>query len=110
MKAGGQLGHTGKNLIIDKETDEIIRHMPFKCEGCANYTTSVRCAPVAESRYVADAVVQIYVTAHEALEIKYSLCGETKKHNFPEDIKTCVQYGENLKALIVALNTVGLSA
>lgn len=106
-KAGGQPGHTGKNLTIAKEPDEIIRHMPRSCEGCANYAACASCAQAAESRYVADAVVQIHITAHEALEVNCPLCGETKKAEFPEDIRAYVQYGENLKALIIALNTVG---
>ena len=35
------------------------------------------------------------------------LHGDTRKGSFPNDVKATVQYGENLQALSVALNTVG---
>ena len=60
-----------------------------------------------EKRYVIDAIIRVNITAHEILAVKCPLCGEMKKAEFPEDVKAYVQYGENLKALVIALNTVG---
>ena len=32
--AGGQLGHKGSGMKIDREPDEVIEHRPIQCEGC----------------------------------------------------------------------------
>ncbi len=46
--------------------------------------------------------------AHELVLIKNCpMHGGTKQGTFPKDIKATVQYGKNLQALVVALNTVG---
>ena len=105
--AGGQKGHPGKTLTINREPDERIRHMPCGCGGCVNYERCVKYAQSEEKRYVVDAIIRVNITAHEILTVKCPLCGEMKKAEFPEDVKAYVQYGENLKALVIALNTVG---
>jgi len=46
-------------------------------------------------------------TAHQALVLDCPLYGEQRKGKFPDDIKAPVQYGENLQALVVSLNTIG---
>ena len=70
-KPGGQPGHKGSTLRIDKEPTETVCHMPEKCAGCAKYAACRKRARVAETRYVADAVVEITLTAHESLEIEF---------------------------------------
>ena len=32
--AGGQPGHKGSGMKIDREPDEVIEHRPTQCEGC----------------------------------------------------------------------------
>ena len=65
-------------------------------------------ACVAEKRHVIDAVVTVNVVEHQLLEIPICMLhGDTRKGSFPNDVKATVQYGENLQALSVALNTVG---
>ncbi len=32
--AGGQPGHKGSGMKIDREPDEVIEHRPIQCEGC----------------------------------------------------------------------------
>lgn len=81
--------------------------MPSCCEGCANAARCAAHAQSADTRYVVDAVVHVNITAHEALTIECPLSGETKKAEFPKGIRAHVQYGENLKALVIALHTVG---
>ena len=55
-----------------------------------------------------DAVVTVRVVEHQALEVPICMLhGDTRKGKFPSDVKESVQYGENLQALSVALNTVG---
>jgi transposase len=107
-KTGGQKGHPGTCLSVIAEPDETISHMPSACEGCPHYQMCKGTACVAEKRHVIDAVVTVNITEHQALEIPICmLYGDTRKGAFPETIKAAVQYGGNLQALSVALNTVG---
>lgn len=93
-KVGGQEGHQGTYLSVISDPDEIVKHMPSAC--------------VAEKRHVIDAVVTVNVVEHQLLEIPICMLhGDTRKGSFPNDVKATVQYGENLQALSVALNTVG---
>ena len=107
-KAGGQTGHAGTTLAVAADPNETIKHMPSACEGCLHYQMCRGTACIAEKRHVIDAVVTIHVTEHQALEIPICMLhGNTRKGSFPDEIKAYVQYGENLQALAVALNTVG---
>ena len=106
-KQGGQPGHSGSHFDITAEPDEIIIHVPPVCCGCPNHDVCVSGACVSETRKVVDAVVTVKVTAHQLLVVDCPLSGAPQKGEFPEDIKAPVQYGENLQALTVALNTVG---
>ena len=106
-KAGGQDGHDGHHLSIDQPPKEVISHMPVGCAGCPLYEKCRGTACVAETRKVADAVIEIHVTAHEALAVTCPLTGQNLRGSFPEDVKGPIQYGKNLQGLIVAFNTVG---
>lgn len=107
-KAGGQKGHQGTHLAVISEPDETVKHMPFACESCPHYEMCKGIACIAERRHVIDAVVTVNVTEHQRLEIPICMLhGDTRKGLFPKDVKAAVQYGENLQALSVALNTVG---
>ena len=104
-KVGGQEGHQGTYLSVISDPDEIVKHMPSACEGCPHYKMCKGTACVAEKRHVIDAVVTVNVVEHQLLEIPICMLhGDTRKGSFP---KATVQYGENLQALSVALNTVG---
>ena len=107
-KVGGQKGHQGTFLSVLSDPDKIVKHMPSACEGCPHYKMCKGTACIAERRHVIDAVVTVNVVEHQLLEIPICMLhGDTRKGNFPNDVKATVQYGENLQALSVALNTVG---
>ena len=107
-KAGGQNGHEGTHLAVITAPDETIKHMPSACEGCPHYEMCRGTACIAEKRHVIDIEVTVNVTEHQALEIPICMIhGVLRKGEFPSAIKAPVQYGENLHALAVALNTVG---
>lgn len=106
-KAGGQDGHEGHHLNIEQPPKEVISHMPSGCAGCALYEKCRGKACVAETRKVADAAIEIHVTAHEALSVTCPLTGKNLRGSFPEEVKGPIQYGKKLQGLIVAFNTVG---
>ena len=106
-KQGGQPGHKGSTLNIAKEPTETVSHMPNECADCPRQAKCRKRMCVAETRYVADAAVDITLTAHESLEIECPRSRERFRGPFPADVNAPVQYGENLNALVVAFNTVG---
>lgn len=106
-KAGGQEGHKGHHLNIEQAPNEIVSHMPSACTGCPYYEECRGKSCVAETRKVADAFIEIQVTAHEALRVNCPLTGKTLRGSFPSDVKGPVQYGKTLQGLVVAFNTVG---
>ena len=107
-KAGGQTGHQGTHLAVITAPDETVKHMPSACEGCPHYKMCKNTACIAEKRHVIDAVVTVNVVEHQSLEIPICMMhGDTRKDEFPSDVMATVQYGENLQALSVALNTFG---
>ena len=106
-KSGGQEGHEGSNLAQAKP-DHVIPCMPSKCANCPRHDECQAKAKVLERRQVFDAVVKIEVTEYDKLRVtNCPLHGWTREGSFPEGVTAAVQYGENLQALVVALNTVG---
>ena len=108
MKTGGQNGHEGKNLIQAKP-DHVIGCMPAQCANCPCRSECQKEAKVIERRQVFDAVVRIEVTEYDRLRVKNCPLHGWKQEDgsFPAGIRAAVQYGGNLQALVVALNTVG---
>jgi len=107
-KQGGQPGHSGANLMVPSEPTEVVKHMPKSCSSCPHYQECLAHAHVCETRHVIDAEVKVTVIAHEVLQVTdCPRCNETLKGVFPPNIKATVQYGDNLQALAIALNTIG---
>ena len=107
-KVGGQEDHPGAYLESTTEPDEVVQHMPRSCSGCPLSEVCERHACIGETRQVIDAVVTVKTTEHQSLVIdECPLHGSQKIGEFPDNIKANVQYGEQLQALTVALNTIG---
>jgi len=107
-KQGGQTGHKGTHLEASAKPDEIIPCMPTSCKGCPYHDICKQSAVVVEKRQVFDAIVKVMVREFQCLEIPVCMLhGDDRKGTFPEDVKAAVQYGKNLEALVVALNTMG---
>lgn len=107
-KQGAQKGHEGKGFSITGEPDKVIDHIPAKCKGCLNFGNCIACG-ITGKRYEVDIVVDTKVTLHQTLAFSCR-----NKNNaiitgdFPENIRSTMQYGYNLQALVVALNTIGM--
>jgi transposase len=106
-KAGGQFGHPGAHLYTMAAPDETIQHMPALCHNCPDQGTCISHARIGETRKVVDAVVTVKITEHQSLVVDCPRYGIQHKGAFPPDSKATVQYGENLQALAVAMNTIG---
>lgn len=107
-KQGGQKGHEGKGLSITQFPDETIRHIPSKCFECSNAGKCTSCG-ITDTRYEVDIRIDTKVTAHQVLSFKcQKQNGKVLTGSFPANITGTMQYGDNLEALAVSLNTVGM--
>ena len=107
-KQGAQEGHKGKGFSITQSPDKTIDHIPAKCIGCLNAGKCTSCG-VAERRYEIDIVVNTMVIQHRALSFRcMKENGIVINGAFPDNVTSTMQYGNNLEALAVSLNTIGM--
>src|SRR5574342_1340871 len=104
-KSGGQRGHPGETLKAVEKPDWIEVHRVHACQHCGQ-SLQRRKAMGHEKRQVYDLPkVQMQVTEHRA-EIKTcSRCGKETRASFPHEVSKAVQYGTEIKAQMVYLNT-----
>ena len=104
--AGGQPGHKGSGMKIDREPDEVIEHLPKQCEGCPHAgTCKLRCCG---TRYEYEAIVETRLIAHKVLGCKAcALNGKAVQGTFPRHITGAKQYGPGVAGLAVSLLTIG---
>jgi len=103
-KKGGQKGHTGKTLEFVAAPDELEIHNPKECV-CGVDLENIR-KYIDERRQVFDLPTpKLMVTEHISMSCSCPNCGQKVKGEFPELVKSRVQYGSGVKALSVMLNT-----
>lgn len=107
-KPGGQKGHKGSGLKLMASSDKPIVHRPKACKGCPHENECVSCSQSA-IRNVIDVEIKTTVVSHYTesyvcpLEKHQVISGE-----FPDSINSSMQYGTNVNALAIALNTEGM--
>lgn len=107
-KPGGQKGHSGTHLAVLSEPDHVISHLHTDCQYCPKREQCMKDSVITEICHEIDMIAQVDVTEHDLITIpECPICGEAKTGSFPVHVKATVQYGQNLTALAVALNTVG---
>lgn len=107
-KQGAQKGHIGKGFTLTKEPNEILEHVPSACKGCPDFGSCVSCS-ISAKRYEVDIIIDTKVILHKTLSYqcpKLDNCVITG--DFPSHINSTMQYGNNLQALAVSLNTLGM--
>ncbi len=106
-KQGAQEGHDGTTMFAQK-ADRTEVHMPAGCAGCPHYVSCQKNCAGPEVRQVVDIRVEKEIVDHKVALIKNCpIHGGCRIGEFPEQAKTSVQYGINIMALAIALNTVG---
>ena len=109
-KRGGQKGHAGVNMEVPHEPDEILQHLPEKCQGCPHLKSCQEndnfvCT---ESRYVVDVEIHTKVTEHQTVSpTNCPLKEQVGSAQFPQDVKAHVQYGDSVTVLAGLLSTYG---
>lgn len=106
-RPGGQDGHKGNGMKIDREPDEVISHKPAMCEGCP-YAKTCKLRSC-ETRYEYEVEVKTKLIAHEVMRCDCcQLTGQAERGTFPAHITGTKQYGKGVSALAVTLLTLGM--
>ena len=100
---GGQNGHKGHTLNWVETPDQVQAHSVTICEDCGVSLEQVDPSKV-ERRQVHDIPpLKVIVTEHRVEHKQCPQCGRNNRKEFPPDVRYRVQYGQNLKALMVYL-------
>ncbi|MDP3563342.1 MAG: IS66 family transposase [Methanoregula sp.] len=99
---GGQKGHKGQTLELVDNPDKTEVHSVKTCKGCGASLEDEKPVKI-ERRQVHDAEFKIIVTEHRAQHKQCPHCGRVNRAEFPSYVEFPVQYGRNLKALMVYL-------
>ena len=100
-KPGGQVGHKGSGLKVDRKPDIVVVVEPNKCAcGCdlADEPTFH-----ADTRYVYDVNIVVTLTKFDIREAVCPECAGTVAPEMPDECKGTVNYGNALRALCVVL-------
>ena len=105
-KVGGQYKHIGKTLEMVATPDATIIHFPHVCQNCNGTLSQKDVVKTASKHQVFDLPpTKLIVTEHQ-IGISLCQCGCQNKATLPYGLATSpVQYGSNIKALAVYLNT-----
>lgn len=104
-KQGGQPGHKGTGMKIDREPDQIKKHTPEQCQNCPEFgRCKMKCC---DTRYEYEVQVDTKLIAHKVMGCTCPLTGKKLQGTFPEGITGSKQYGAGVFALVNTLLTVG---
>jgi len=101
-KPGGQKGHKGHGLKIEREPDQVIIVEPFECPGCG-YGLSDMPTFHASTKYVYDVQIEIKLREYDIREAICTQCGATVVGEPPEDCRGTINYGNTLRSLVIVL-------
>lgn len=101
---GGKKGHKGHTLEFTDNPDFTKNHRPSLCENCDASLDGVKPASV-EKRQVTDiSLPTMHVTEHVGESVICSHCGHYNAAPFPAHVKSPLQYGPIIRALMVYLS------
>ena len=105
-KPGGQEGHTGTTLRPKENPDIIIEHEPKHCNSCGSDLSEVH-GTVVKKRQIADLPkIELEYTEYRVIEKECLHCHQKNRGELPSWVEdTAVQYGPQIRALLVYLNT-----
>jgi len=98
-KPGGQKGHKGSMLKMTGHPYEIIKHIPEFCKCCGEDLSGQEKKFIAKRQVIELPEIKIKYIEHQVYSRKCQ-CGYIVEGEFPEDIKTSIQYGNSIGSLI----------
>ncbi len=101
LKQGGQIGHQGDTLKMVAKPDDVLFHKVEKCVFCQSDLRKQTVLTIKKRQVYDIPPIALKVIEHQS-EIKICKCG---CHNdaFPSWVNHYVQYGPNIKGMIVYL-------
>lgn len=103
-KSGAQPGHRGTTLKARATPDHIVPHSAVACQSCGQDLRREVGVPDGERRQVFDVPrLTLAVTEHQRLVKTCPRCGTRTGGKFPVGVTPGVQYGPQLKSLVVYL-------
>jgi transposase len=101
-KPGGQRGHPGSGLKLEREPDEVIAVEPSECIGCGNGLSGM---PMfhADARYVYDVQIAVKLTEYDIQESVCLDCGTLTRAEIPSECRGTLNYGNTIRALSIVL-------
>jgi transposase len=103
-KPGGQPGHTGSTLQFSNGTpDKEIEHAAETCSSCGKDLSDVF-GQREHTHQVVDIAIPKRVITNHTIVTKYCSCGQCNKATFPRGTEGKVNYGNNLRSLVVNLS------
>ena len=102
MSQGGQRGHKGNYLKIEREADKTIEIKPSICRKCGTVLPDTTGSSI-EERQKIDVEIRTIVTKYEQYEVICPCCGEGNRGEFPSDVKSHISYGEGVQSIGVLL-------
>jgi transposase len=99
-QVGGQQGHKGTNLKMVECPDKEQLHKVEVCACCQKNLQNQKPEAI-ERRQVYDLPpLELIITEHQ-IEVKHCSCGYVNKADYPAGVNHYVQYGPNIKSLLV---------
>jgi transposase len=99
----GQPGHKGKTLRQVEKPDRVRLHLPGHCVVCGRAIAVDEPHEVVSRRQVFDLLgPKLEVTEHQLGYIE--CCGQKQYGEYPADVRSNVQYGPAVRALVVKLS------
>ncbi len=101
--SGGQPGHKGRTLRQVEKPDRVRVHLPEHCAVCGREIAAEEPHEVVSRRQVFDVPEpKLEVTEHRLGQIE--CCGQKQQGEYPGDVRSNVQYGPGVQALVVKLS------
>ncbi len=107
-KSGGQKGHEGSTMRLKDEPDSILQCLPSDCIACRHAKKCKAQRSVVETRNVVDVRITSEQSRYECIQVLCPRSGKTLKGSFPQGVNAHLQYGANLKAMVVSLSSFGM--
>ena len=103
-KSGGQKGHRGNTLEMSDAPDVEVTHRVENCQGCGYSLEKVPPKKVERRQEYDIPAPEMTITEHQGEHKDCPVCNLENKAVFPAGVELPVQYGNNLKSLLVYLN------
>lgn len=103
LPPGGQTGHQGATLRMSARPDRIVEHRPRQCRSCQAPLAAEQVIRHLKQQVVDVVPARLRVTEHRLCVMRCAACGETTQGEFPEAVRSGVQYGSGVKARVLYL-------